>query len=158
MLFRSVAGLSWWFAGSGSKFAIQVFVAVLVIACPCALGLATPAAIMVAVGKGAEKGVLFKNAEALETAHNVTMAVFDKTGTITKGKPIVTDVIGWNGAKEEAITRLAAAIEQGSAHPLAVAVKERAAGMELPTCTDFRTTVMAQRRKKRWHRAIKWQI
>ena len=68
-------------------------------------------------------------------------AVFDKTGTITKGKPIVTDVIGWNGAKEEAITRLAAAIEQGSAHPLAVAVKERAAGMELPTCTDFRTTV-----------------
>lgn len=136
-----VAGLSWWFAGSGSKFAIQVFVAVLVIACPCALGLATPAAIMVAVGKGAEKGVLFKNAEALETAHNVTMAVFDKTGTITKGKPIVTDVIGWNGAKEEAITRLAAAIEQGSAHPLAVAVKERAAGMELPTCTDFRTTV-----------------
>ena len=88
-----------------------------------------------------EKGVLFKNAEALETAHNVTMAVFDKTGTITKGKPIVTDVIGWNGAKEEAITRLAAAIEQGSAHPLAVAVKERAAGMELPTCTDFRTTV-----------------
>ena len=136
-----VAGLSWWFAGSGSKFAMQVFVAVLVIACPCALGLATPAAIMVAVGKGAEKGVLFKNAEALETAHNVTMAVFDKTGTITKGKPIVTDVIGWNGAKEEAITRLAAAIEQGSAHPLAVAVKERAAGMELPTCTDFRTTV-----------------
>ena len=136
-----VAGLSWWFAGSGSKFAIQVFVAVLVIACPCALGLATPAAIMVAVGKGAEKGVLFKNAEALETSHNVTMAVFDKTGTITKGKPIVTDVIGWNGAKEEAITRLAAAIEQGSAHPLAVAVKERAAGMELPTCTDFRTTV-----------------
>ena len=87
------------------------------------------------------QGVLFKNAEALETAHNVTMAVFDKTGTITKGKPIVTDVIGWNGAKEEAITRLAAAIEQGSAHPLAVAVKERAAGMELPTCTDFRTTV-----------------
>lgn len=136
-----VAGLSWWFAGAGSKFAMQVFVAVLVIACPCALGLATPAAIMVAVGKGAEKGVLFKNAEALETAHNVTMAVFDKTGTITKGKPIVTDVIGWNGAKEEAITRLAAAIEQGSAHPLAVAVKERAAGMELPTCTDFRTTV-----------------
>ena len=136
-----VAGLSWWFAGAGSKFALQVFVAVLVIACPCALGLATPAAIMVAVGKGAEKGVLFKNAEALETAHNVTMAVFDKTGTITKGKPIVTDVIGWNGAKEEAITRLAAAIEQGSAHPLAVAIKERAAGMELPTCSDFRTTV-----------------
>lgn len=136
-----VAGLSWWFAGAGSKFALQVFVAVLVIACPCALGLATPAAIMVAVGKGAEKGVLFKNAEALETAHNVTMAVFDKTGTITKGKPIVTDVIGWNGAKEEAITRLAAAIEQGSAHPLAVAIKERAAGMDLPTCTDFRTTV-----------------
>lgn len=136
-----VAGLSWWFAGAGSKFALQVFVAVLVIACPCALGLATPAAIMVAVGKGAEKGVLFKNAEALETAHNVTMAVFDKTGTITKGKPIVTDVIGWNGAKEDAITRLAAAIEQGSAHPLAVAIKERAAGMDLPTCTDFRTTV-----------------
>lgn len=136
-----VAGLSWWFAGAGSKFALQVFVSVLVIACPCALGLATPAAIMVAVGKGAEKGVLFKNAEALETAHNVTMAVFDKTGTITKGKPIVTDVIGWNGAKEDAITRLAAAIEQGSAHPLAVAIKERAAGMDLPTCTDFRTTV-----------------
>ncbi len=136
-----VAGLSWWFVGAGSKFALQVFVAVLVIACPCALGLATPAAIMVAVGKGAEKGVLFKNAEALEMAHNVTMAVFDKTGTITKGKPIVTDIIGWNGAKEEAITRLAAAIEQGSAHPLAVAIKERAAGMELPTCSDFRTTV-----------------
>lgn len=136
-----VAGLSWWFAGAGSKFALQVFVAVLVIACPCALGLATPAAIMVAVGKGAEKGVLFKNAEALETAHNVTMAVFDKTGTITKGKPIVTDVIGWNGAKEDAISKLAASIEQGSAHPLAVAIKERAAGMDLPTCTDFRTTV-----------------
>ena len=88
-----VAGLSWWFAGAGSKFAMQVFVAVLVIACPCALGLATPAAIMVAVGKGAEKGVLFKNAEALETAHNVTMAVFDKTGTITLGNRMATEFI-----------------------------------------------------------------
>lgn len=136
-----VAGLSWFFAGAGSKFALQVFVAVLVIACPCALGLATPAAIMVAVGKGAEKGVLFKNAEALEIAHKVTMAVFDKTGTITKGKPIVTDVIAWDDAKEDAIIRLAAAIEQGSAHPLALAIKERATGMELPLCNDFRTTV-----------------
>lgn len=71
-------------AGAGSKFAMQVFVAVLVIACPCALGLATPAAIMVAVGKGAEKGVLFKNAEALETAHNVTMAVLIKLVRLQK--------------------------------------------------------------------------
>ena len=136
-----VAALSWFFVGAGAAFAMQTFVAVLVIACPCALGLATPAAIMVAVGKGAERGILFKNAEALEAAAKVSVVVFDKTGTITAGKPVVTEVQSFAGGSADAALALAAALEQGSVHPLAVAIKEKAAGLELPLCTDFRTTV-----------------
>ena len=98
-------------------------VAVLVIACPCAMGLATPTAVMVGTGKGAELGILFRNSEALERAGNVNVVVLDKTGTITKGQPAVTNVIveseKW---KEEELLRLAASVEKGSEHPLGEAI------------------------------------
>ena len=84
---------SWLVAGAGIEFSLKIFISVLVIACPCALGLATPIGIMVGTGKGAQNGVLFKSGEALEVLHNVNTVVFDKTGTITEGKPDVTDII-----------------------------------------------------------------
>ncbi|MBI2656855.1 copper-translocating P-type ATPase, partial [Candidatus Woesearchaeota archaeon] len=104
-------------------FSFTVFVAVLIIACPCALGLATPTAIMVGTGKGAENGILIKNAEALETAHKLTTIVFDKTGTLTKGKPDVTDVVALDSKfVENDIVKFAAIAEKGSEHPLADAI------------------------------------
>lgn len=121
-----LAGLGWWLAGYDLVFVVRIFVAVLVIACPCALGLATPVAIMVAVGKGAEQGILFKNAEALELAHKVKTIVFDKTGTITAGKPLVTDFCVVEGYNEAELLTLAYAVEEASAHPLAEAIKLRA--------------------------------
>jgi Cu+-exporting ATPase len=101
-------------------------VAVLVIACPCALGLATPTAIMVGTGKGAEMGILFKNSEALENAHRLQVIALDKTGTLTKGEPSVTDVIALNGFGEADLLRLAASAERGSEHPLAQSVVKAA--------------------------------
>ncbi len=103
-------------------YALVTFVAVLIIACPCALGLATPTAIMVGTGRGAEQGVLIKSGEALETAHRVDTVVLDKTGTLTRGQPSVTDVIPLNGFDAPAILRLAASAERGSEHPLGEAI------------------------------------
>ncbi len=117
-----LAGIAWWIGGEGFVFGLTVFVSVLVIACPCALGLATPTAIMVGTGKGAENGVLFKNAEALEITHKVNTVVFDKTGTITEGKPDVTDVVTAEGVDQNRVLQLAASAEQGSEHPLGEAI------------------------------------
>jgi len=113
-----IAGAAWWLAGYGTAFALVILVSVLVIACPCALGLATPTAIMVGTGKGAEHGILIKGGEPLETAHKIKTVVFDKTGTVTEGKPQVTDVVELNGSA----IRLAAAAEQQSEHPLGAAI------------------------------------
>lgn len=118
--------LVWLFLGQGAEFAISSGIAVLVISCPCALGLATPVAIMVATGKGAEYGILFKSAEALETLHSVNTVVLDKTGTITEGRPRVTDLIPAGEGGESRLLAAAAALEAPSEHPLAEAILERA--------------------------------
>lgn len=107
-------------------FALLNTVAVLIIACPCAMGLATPTAIMVGTGKGAEHGILIKDAESLEIAHKINTVIFDKTGTLTKGKPEVTDIVRVNKLKEDEILRLAASIEKGSEHSLAEAIVKAA--------------------------------
>lgn len=118
----------WYVVGGQSAFLFALLntVAVLIIACPCAMGLATPTAIMVGTGLGAERGILIKDAESLEIAHKVNTVIFDKTGTLTKGKPVVTDVISVKGkgesVREEDILRLAASIEKGSEHSLAEAI------------------------------------
>ncbi len=117
-----------WYIGTGSlQFALTIFISVLVIACPCALGLATPTAIMVGTGKGAEYGILIKGGEALETAHKVRAIVLDKTGTITEGKPSVTDVMPLEGMARERLLQLTASAEKGSEHPLGQAIVEAAA-------------------------------
>jgi Cu+-exporting ATPase len=116
----------WYFIfHSTALFALTALISVLVVACPCALGLATPTAVTVGVGRGAELGILVRNGEALETAEHVTTVVFDKTGTLTKGKPEVTDLIP-NGITEKTLLSLAAAVEKNSQHPLALAVVRRA--------------------------------
>jgi Cu+-exporting ATPase len=119
--------------------ALLAFVSVLIIACPCALGLATPTAIMVGTGKGAENGVLIKGGEALETAHKLTTIVLDKTGTITKGEPALTDVIAANGFAEDELLRLAASAERGSEHPLGEAIVKGAEqrGLTLASASSF---------------------
>lgn len=122
-----VAAAAWLIAGKGVAFALTVFVAVLVIACPCALGLATPTAIMAGTGKGAENGILIKSGVALETAHKLTTVVFDKTGTITNGKPKVIDLIPAPGFEREKLLRIAASAEKGSEHPLGDAIVAYAA-------------------------------
>ncbi|WP_425805100.1 heavy metal translocating P-type ATPase [Desulfitobacterium sp. Sab5] len=123
MAIAALSGLVWFFiGGESSVFALTIFISVLVIACPCALGLATPTAIMVGTGKGAENGVLIKSGVALETAHQVKTIVFDKTGTITEGKPKVTDVIVTNGITQDELLQLAASAEKGSEHPLGEAI------------------------------------
>ncbi|WP_448192256.1 heavy metal translocating P-type ATPase [Azospirillum sp. sgz301742] len=122
---------AWWALGSGIEAAVITAVSVLVIACPCALGLATPTSIMVGTGAAARHGILIKDAEALERAHAVTAVAFDKTGTLTEGKPRVTDLIAGPGGTEAELLRLAATLQQGSEHPLAHAVRERAAGQGL---------------------------
>jgi len=124
------------------NYALLNFVAVLVIACPCALGLATPTAIMVGTGKGAENGVLIRDGGALETAHKLDTVVLDKTGTLTEGRPRVTDVVlfgGGHGLDNDGLLRLLAAAERGSEHPLAAAVLAAAAerGLELPAAESF---------------------
>lgn len=116
-----IASVGWLIAGETTVFSLTIFIAVLVIACPCALGLATPTAIMVGTGKGAENGVLIKGGEALETTHVIKTIVFDKTGTITEGKPVVTDIIT-SDITEDEILVLAASSEKGSEHPLGEAI------------------------------------
>ncbi len=124
------------------RFALTVFISVLVIACPCALGLATPTAIMVGTGKGAENGILIKGGEALETAHKITTVVFDKTGTLTEGKPRVTDIVLAADAEaltEDGLLARAAGAEKGSEHPLGQALVREAEtrGLALPAPSDF---------------------
>lgn len=120
-----IAAVVWLIAGAGFEFALSIGISVLVISCPCALGLATPVAIMVGTGKGAENGILIKSGEALETAHSVDTVVMDKTGTITEGKPKVTDVLTFDIDQNQLI-EIASGLESGSEHPLAEAVMEYA--------------------------------
>ncbi|MEG1048964.1 MAG: heavy metal translocating P-type ATPase [Oscillospiraceae bacterium] len=126
-----VTGIVWFMSGSSFEFALSSAITVLVISCPCALGLATPVAIMVGTGKGAENGILIKSGEALETAHSINTVVLDKTGTITQGKPIVTDVIAMGLSKKDFV-QLAASLEAKSEHPLAAAIVEHAKQNDLP--------------------------
>jgi Cu+-exporting ATPase len=140
MITATAAFLVWYFLGMGFIFALTVFIAVLIIACPCAMGLATPTAIMVGVGKGAENGILIKSGEALETAHKLQAIVFDKTGTLTKGEPEVTDIVPVTSPSvnpsstaqkgktlsEDELLQLAAIAEKNSEHPLGEAIVKRA--------------------------------
>ena len=127
-----LAFIAWMISGQTLAFSLTVFISILVIACPCALGLATPTAIMVGTGKGAENGILIKGGEALEMAHKIQTIVFDKTGTITQGKPAVTDVIPKDGFSEESLLRIAASAENASEHPLGQAIVREAASRQLP--------------------------
>jgi Cu+-exporting ATPase len=130
MLIAIAAGAAWLLTGHSVEFSMSIFTAVLVIACPCALGLATPTAIMVGTGKGAESGILIKGGAALEEAHRIQTVVLDKTGTITEGAPKVTDIVLANGigdgSGENALLHLAASAEKGSEHPLGEAIVKRA--------------------------------
>ena len=120
-----LAGIAWLIAGQSGIFALSVIITTLVIACPCALGLATPTSIMVGTGKGAEHGVLIKSGEALETTHNLDTIVFDKTGTLTEGKPIVTDILVTPLITKENLLYYAASSETGSEHPLGEAIVQK---------------------------------
>ena len=122
IVIATVTGIIWFISGSGLTAALTFFISVLVIACPCALGLATPTSIMVGTGKGAENGILIKSGEALETAHKIKTVVLDKTGTITKGKPVLTDLKVYNNFDRNEILQLAASAENNSEHPLAEAI------------------------------------
>lgn len=135
-----VSGLAWYFLGQESwVFALTITISVLVIACPCALGLATPTAIMVGTGKGAENGILLKSGESLEEANHVNMVVFDKTGTITNGTPVVTDVVTAENTDADALVRLAASLEVASEHPLgeAIVAKAKEQGATFDEVTNF---------------------
>ncbi len=133
-----VAFGGWWLVGQFPQ-GLLAFIAVLIIACPCALGIATPAALMVGVGKGAEAGILIRGGEVLERARSLTTVVFDKTGTLTRGEPNVTDIVPFAGMGEAEVLRLAASIEAGSEHPLGEAIVRTAKhrGMELPKVDGF---------------------
>ena len=138
MTIALVTFLIWMLAGYPLEFALTCAISVLVISCPCALGLATPVAIMVGTGKGATLGVLFKNGAALELLHSIDTVVLDKTGTLTTGKPAVTDIIPAACSAEE-LLRVAAALEKPSEHPFAKAILEKASEMLLPTAENFET-------------------
>jgi len=127
-----VAAAVWLVLGYGVEFALSIGISVLVISCPCALGLATPTAIMVGTGKGATNGILIKSAEALETAHNIDTVVLDKTGTITQGKPVVTDILCGAGIDRLRLLQTAASLEKLSEHPLADAITAEAGKAKLP--------------------------
>ncbi len=130
MVIALAAFLIWLVTGATFEFALSIGIAILVISCPCALGLATPVAIMAGTGEGAKNGILIKSGEALETAHSIDTVVMDKTGTITEGKPVVTDVIPVGITKEELIS-VAAGIEKGSEHPLAEAILNHAVSEQI---------------------------
>lgn len=133
-----LSSVSWYLGGKDLEFVLNVFISILVIACPCALGLATPTAIMVGTGKGAENGILIKGGEALESVQSLKTIVFDKTGTLTEGKPIVTDIICNKYDKKEIIL-IAASAESGSEHPLGEAIVNEAKklGLELQKIDEF---------------------
>ncbi|WP_029893590.1 heavy metal translocating P-type ATPase [Desulfohalovibrio reitneri] len=139
MLLAVLAGAGWLLSGAEAAFALRIFIAVLVIACPCAMGLATPTSLMVGMGRGAQLGVLVKSAQALQAAEKVDTVVFDKTGTLTLGKPSLTDALPAPGMDADELLRLAAGTEGGSEHPLARAVLEAAKerGIRLPRVSDF---------------------
>lgn len=126
-----ISALGWYFSGQSTVFSLTIFIAVLVIACPCALGLATPTAIMVGTGKGAEYGVLFKGGEALEATHKIKTIVFDKTGTLTEGRPEVTDIITANITDSKLLLQIAASAEKRSEHPLGEAIVREADKQQL---------------------------
>ena len=133
-----IAFFGWWIAGSFPQ-GLLAFIAVLIISCPCALGVATPAALMVGVGKAAEAGILIRGAEVLERARNLNVIVFDKTGTLTRGEPVVTDIVPLGAWPEQEVLRLAAAVEVGSEHPLGEAIVRAARHRqaELSRVTEF---------------------
>ncbi len=139
ILVAVVAALAWWIGTRDFPFALSIFISVLIIACPCALGLATPTAIMVGTGRGAEYGILIKGGDALEAAQKINAVILDKTGTITRGKPELTDVLPVPGGDRTALLRLAASAEKGSEHPLGDAVVEGAAqeGIDLLPLEHF---------------------
>lgn len=148
MIIATAAGIIWYYLGSRgiveinntpSIFALTIFISIMVIACPCSLGLATPTAIMVGTGRGAELGILIKSGEALEKAHKVNTVVFDKTGTLTEGKPKVTDILTMEGYKENDTLQIAGALELHSEHPLGEAIVEEAKnrGLIFPQVNDF---------------------
>ena len=163
MLIALATCIFWLLWGETFEFAFRCAISILVISCPCALGLATPVAIMVGTGKGAENGILIKSGEALETAHNLDTVVLDKTGTVTEGRPRVTDVLlpyGTAGEENPAFTDLleaAAGLEHGSSHPLAGAVMEYVLekGIETPSMQNFATVfgkgVQAEKDGKRYY-------
>ena len=139
MAIALLSAIIWLFTGETFEFALATAISVLVISCPCALGLATPTAIMVGTGKGAENGILIKSAEALETAHTIDAVVLDKTGTITEGRPRVTDLICYNAPDEHTLLSIAAALEKPSEHPLASAILEKAeeSGVDIKPVEQF---------------------
>lgn len=141
ILIATGAALGWYlFGGLALNYALLAFVSVIIIACPCALGIATPAAILVGTAKGAQNGILIKGGEYLETAHKLQAIVFDKTGTLTRGKPSVTNVVAAANHSEREVLRLAASVEKGSEHPLAHAVIQAAEkkGIDIPEVSSFK--------------------
>ena len=138
MAIALITGIAWVIAGAEFEFALSCAISVLVISCPCALGLATPVAIMVGTGKGAENGILIKSGEALEVTHNIQSVVLDKTGTITQGTPEVTDIQAF-GVSDQELLKIAGALEKKSEHPLAEAVLKKAEeeGILLPEVQEF---------------------
>ncbi|MBF0442138.1 MAG: copper-translocating P-type ATPase [Oligoflexales bacterium] len=136
-----VSAALWLLAGSGFVFSMKVFVAVLVIACPCALGLSTPTAIMVATGKGASLGILYKGGDILEQTCRIDTVVFDKTGTLTEGRPSLAEVVMLGGSDERTVLGLAASVEQGASHPIAAAIVKgvRDRGIEIDPAPQIET-------------------
>lgn len=138
MTISAVTFAAWMMLGYGLEFSLNCAISVLVISCPCALGLATPVAIMVGTGRGAQMGVLFKNAEALENLHHIDTVVLDKTGTLTTGKPEVTDILPGSGSAEELLA-IAASLESKSEHPFAKAILKRMGNKPYMEAQDFQT-------------------
>ncbi len=128
LIIATVSAVVWLISGADLPFALKIFTSVLVVACPCALGLATPTAIMVGTGLGAKNGILIRNGEVLETTHRINVAVFDKTGTVTKGSPFVLDIVS---EEKEEILKIAASAESGSSHPLSKAITEKAEQLKI---------------------------
>lgn len=136
-----LSGILWFFLGQNFIFALTIFITVLIIACPCALGIATPTAILVGTGLGAQNGILIKGGEALEIAKKINTIIFDKTGTLTKGEPSVTDVVRLGNVKENEVLRLAAIAEVGSEHPIGEAIVKKAmeSNLTLPNVKSYQT-------------------
>ena len=137
MVIAITAFVTWLLLGQSVSFALQIMISILVISCPCALGLATPVTMMVGTGKGAELGMLVKSAEAMEKLNQITTIVMDKTGTLTQGKPIVVEILNASNLSEPTIRQLAGSLEQGSEHPLAKAIVEAMGKVDILPVTDF---------------------